>query len=199
MIFFRAFFLPALLVTLLSGCASLFQTPTKPTVERAAPFDVLGRVSVSYDGRAFSANVRWVHLADVDEMWLMTPTGQALAKLREDAAGAVLTGADKSQYRAAHVEALTQRALGWELPMSRLQHWLRGVPAPVVPAEIVERDAAGKIRQLKQDGWRITYDYYPPAENEGLPRRMELTGATQTMRLVIDTWRREAPDTPALQ
>jgi outer membrane lipoprotein LolB len=192
---FPALVLAALLG--LGGCASLPQTPAAP---RAAPFEVLGRVLVSYDGRAFTAHVRWLHAADTDEIWLMTPTGQALAYLHEDSAGALITSADQTQYRASRVEALTKRALGWELPMTRLQYWVRGVPAPVippdVPAEIGERDAAGRIRHLAQDGWRISYEHYPPAQNDGLPRRLELAGATQTLRLVIDTWRGEV-DKPA--
>jgi outer membrane lipoprotein LolB len=184
MSFVRAFFLPAVLLGL-GGCASLQpQTPT-----------ALGRVLVSYEGRAFTANVRWLHAPDADEIWLMTPTGQALAHLQQDATGAVITSADQTQYRAARVEALTRRALGWELPMARLQYWVRGVPAPAippeVPADIRERDTAGRIRQLAQDGWRISYEHYPPTQNEGLPRRLDLAGATQTMRLVIDTWRGE--------
>ena len=178
-----------------SGCASV--PSTSQAVARAAPFDVLGRVLVSYERQVFTANVRWVHAADADELWLMTPTGQALAHMREDAQGATLTTADQTQYRAARVESLTQRALGWALPMARLQYWLRGAPVPDGPAEITERDAAGKIKRLAQDGWRINYDYYPATENDGLPRRIELVGAAQTMRLVIDTWRRDTPEAPA--
>ena len=197
MIVFRSRFLPALLVVValgLSACASV--QPLPQIAGRAAPFDVLGRVLVQYEGKAFSAKVRWMHAQDADEIWLMTPTGQALAQMREDAEGATLTGADKSHYRASRVEALTKQGLGWELPMARLQHWIRGVPVPNSPAEINGRDAAGKIRQLAQDGWKITYEYYPPAENEGMPRRMEVVGATQTLRLVIDTWRSAGADSP---
>lgn len=190
----KAYLLPALwwVLLVIGGCASVAPRPSV----RAAPFDVLGRVLVSYEGRSFSASVRWMHAADADEIWLMTPTGQALAHLREDGEGATLTSADKSQYRAANVETLTRRALGWELPMTRLQHWLRGAPAPdsAAPAAITERDAAGKIRQFSQDDWRISYDYFLPADNGGLPRRLELEGATQKIRLVIDSWRREAQD-----
>ncbi len=175
----------------LAGCASVQPVPEK--AGRAAPFDVLGRVLVHYDGRAFSANVRWLHGADADELFLMTPTGQVLAQLREDAEGAVFTSADKKEYRGARAESLTKQALGWELPLARMQHWVRGVPVPNYPAVIDERDAAGKIRQLTQDGWQITYEYYAAAENDGLPRRMEVVGEKQTMRLVIDTWRKETP------
>jgi outer membrane biogenesis lipoprotein LolB len=73
--------------------------------------------------------------------------------------------------------------------MTQLQYWLRGVPVPEVPAQIGERDGAGNIRQLEQDGWRVSYDYYPPGQMQGLPRRVDLAGASQTMRMVIDTWR----------
>ena len=189
----KAAYLPVLLGVLLavSGCASL--SPGPQNVERSAPFDVLGRVLVSTPGNAFTANVRWVHAADADEIWLMTPTGQVLAQMREDAEGATLTTAERKQYRAARIESLTQQALGWALPMSRLQHWLRGSPVPNIPAEIAQRDAAGRVRLLVQDGWRISYEYYPAKENDGLPRRVEAAGAAQTLRLVIDTWRRDTP------
>jgi len=112
------------LLLVLSGCASLsglLSSPREPAA-RAAPFDILGRVLVSYDGRAFTANVRWLHTADSDDLWLMTPTGQALAYLREDSAGATLTSADQTQYRATQIESLSKRALGWELPIRRLMH-----------------------------------------------------------------------------
>lgn len=189
----RAWWLPAVLALLLgmSGCAGML--PAAPPVPRAAPFELLGRVLVNYDGRAFSSHVRWRHAQDMDEIWLTTPTGQALAHLREDEAGAVITAVDQTQYRAARVEALTRRALGWELPMMHLQYWVRGVPAPAMPpaapADVLGREADGRIRQLAQDGWRISYEHYAPTHNDGLPRRLELVGAAQTMRLVIDTWR----------
>lgn len=189
--FFAVWAIPAAALLALGGCASVQPVPEK--AGRAAPFDVLGRVLVHFEGNAVSANVRWLHAQDRDEIWLMTPTGQALAHLREDTNGAVLTGADKSQYSAARAEALTKQGLGWEFPMARLQHWIRGVPMPNTPFETTGRDADGKYRTIAQDGWKITYDYYAAAENDGLPRRMEVAGAGQTLRLVIDTWRKETP------
>jgi outer membrane biogenesis lipoprotein LolB len=64
---------------------------------------------------------------------------------------------------------------------------------PNTPFETPERGEGGKPRVLMQDGWKITYDYYPAAENDGLPRRMEVVSEAQTLRLVIDTWRKDAP------
>lgn len=176
------------LAALLGGCAIFAPRDAGP---RAAPFDVLGRVLVSYNGRSFSSSVRWQHAADFDELWMMTPTGQTLAHLREDHTGATLTGADQTKYHGAHVEALTQQGLGWEFPLMRLQYWVRGNAVPNAATEAVERDSAGRITRMTQAGWRIGYEYTSAPEYEGLPRRVEMSSAAQTIRLVIDGWRRE--------
>ena len=177
------------ILSLLSACAVLAPQDAGP---RSAPFDVLGRVLVGYDGKSFSSHVRWWHGADYDEIWLMTPTGQTLAHLREDRMGATITGTDQSQYRGTRVESLTKQALGWEFPLARLQHWLRGMPAPDIAADIAARDGTGRITRMTQDGWRVSAAYATTPEQEGLPRRIEITGTAQNIRLVIDSWRRES-------
>lgn len=179
--------LPALL---LSACAALAPEPRVPA---AAPFDLLGRVLVSYDGRAFSSNVRWQHTAQGDEIWLMSPAGQTLAHIIHAGDGAVLTAADQQQYRAGSVESLTRRALGWELPLDRLQHWVRGQVAPGSAPDALERDAGQRPAVLVQDGWRIAYVNYPPEQHDGLPRRLDLASGAQSIRLVIDDWRSTSP------
>jgi outer membrane lipoprotein LolB len=184
--------LAAALLSVAAGCATLTEAP-----RRAEPFEFMGRVLVHSGGAAFSANTRWVHAADSDELWLLTPTGQAVAQMREDATGATVTGADQVVYRGARVESLSKRALGWELPLGRMQYWVRGAPAPDAPADIKERDVAGKVRVMLQAGWTVSYEYYPADKFGGLPRRMEIVGTSQsgvaqTFRLVIDTWGRDA-------
>ena len=172
-------------VAALFGCAAL--PPAGETLPQAAAFDLVGRVAVTYDGRAFSSGVRWQHLPERDEIWLLTPTGQALAQITADASGATLTGTDQNQHHAGDVERLTRRALGWELPLARLTWWVRGEPAPGVPAEDALRDEQGRLVRLRQDGWNITF-VRPPAP-DGLPRRLDVVRDGHQIRLLIDNWR----------
>lgn len=174
-----------------AACATLVPDGGPPRAPES--FDLSGRVLVSYEGRAFSSNLRWQHLPERDEIWLLTPLGQALGHIASDADGATFTGADRKQYRGAGVEGLTRQALGWELPLTRLQYWVRGEVAPDTTPQGVERDDAGRLTRLAQNEWQISIAHYPPDENGGLPRRLELRrGADQTIRLVIDAWRRES-------
>ena len=155
----------------------------------AAPFDLSGRVLVSYDGRAFSSSLRWQHAPGRDEIWLLSPLGQTLAHIAADGDGAILTAADQRQYRAAGIERITRDALGWELPVAGLKYWVRGDVAPGTAPGAVVRDDDQRIVQLEQDGWRVALTYFPRLEYEGLPRRLELAGGSHQIRLVIDTWR----------
>lgn len=189
----------ALLVTaVLAGCAAL--EPSRPVLPRAPAFDLVGRVAVTHDGRPFSSGVRWQHAAERDEIWLLSPLGQAVAHIVCDAEGAVFTGADRRQSSARDVETLTRRALGWELPVARLAWWVRGgIAADGVIAEF-DRDPQGRLLRLRQDGWDIVFVYRSEEGVDSLPRRLELKSESQTIRLVIDDWRTESagpdPATP---
>jgi outer membrane lipoprotein LolB len=178
--------------TLLAACAML--QPEQPT-ERARAFDLMGRVAVNHEGRAFSGGVRWEHTAERDEVWLLTPVGQALAHIVGDAKGATYTGADRSRHTARDISSLTRRALGWELPIEHLSWWVQGAIAPAAVIQHVERDEHGRLVTLTQEGWRIAYAHYPPAEHGGRPRRLDIASGGQEIRLVIDSWR-QAGETP---
>ena len=179
----------ALAALLLAACAGLSPVERAP----AATFDIIGRVLVSGDSRAFSSNLRWQHDAGRDELWLLTPLGQILAHISSEAAGATLITADRQEFRDRSAAALTQRALGWTLPLAELRHWIMGVPAPLLPAQAVQRDATGRLDRLEQSGWALSMDYDAA---QSLPRRLELRRDGQLIRLVVDQ-RREAPgDTP---
>ena len=177
---------------LLGGCAAL--TPAPPPAPAPA-FDLMGRVAVTFDGRAFSSGMRWQHTRERDDLWLLTPAGQALAHIVGDADGAVYTGADRSQRRAADIASLIRNALGWEMPVTYLAWWVQGQPAPGAAVQAVERDTLGRLAVLAQDGWRIAYVYESQDARANRVRRLELAGESHLIRLVIDGWRRagEAP------
>ncbi|MDP1538241.1 MAG: lipoprotein insertase outer membrane protein LolB [Burkholderiales bacterium] len=175
---------------LCAGCTVFTAGERAPS---ATPFDILGRVLASNDGRAFSANFRWRYTVAESEIWLMSPAGQTLAHIAADAAGATLTTADQQEYRALSVENLTRRALGWPLPLAQLQHWIHGEVIPGGAIAAVARDAKGRLSLLEQEGWSIRYAYPEPADGTPLPRRLDMLQAGQRLLMVIDEWRQQSP------
>ena len=177
-------FAALVLAALLAACAAIPRAPRDPQ-----PFDLLGRVAVTYSGGAVSANLRWEHALEQDQIWLMTPTGQTLAFIVDSPQGATLTRADQQRYTADSVEALTRQALGWSLPLSLLQYWVRGEPAPGTPVTATERGPDGKLIALTQNDWRANLTYYTEGELTGKVRRIDLVDGPNQIRLVVDTWR----------
>jgi outer membrane lipoprotein LolB len=186
-------FVAAAASIVLSACAML--APSDRPDQRAAAFDLVGRVAVTFDGRNFTSGLRWQHAVDSDEVWLMTPTGQALAHILADDEKATLTGSDRQTHTAADVEALTRRALGWELPLTRLAWWVRGETVPGSEPQAPVRDQQGRLVRFAQDGWNITLAHAAETGARGLPQRVELARGSHQIRLVIDSWRSgaEAP------
>jgi len=171
----------------LAACATApTSTPTvapEPAVD--APFDVSGRLSAKRGSEGAVASFDWTHAPGRDVIALATPMGTTLAQLTRDADGATLTRPDRPPERAPDVATLSDRVLAMPLPVERLAWWIRGVPHPG-SAHAIERDAAGRVGVLRQDGWSIVYAY---GESAPRPRVVVATYPDLEVRVVLDAWR----------
>jgi len=156
--------------------------------EAVESFQLSGRIAVKYDGQGFSGALRWAHDARHDEVFLLSPLGQGVARIERTSNGVTLTTSDEKIYRADNVEALTLEVLGWRLPLHGLEHWVRGRAAPESAAHR-DLDAGGQFSRLTQDGWRVDYQRYQTVQGVSLPAKLEITyGDDLEVRLVIDRW-----------
>jgi outer membrane lipoprotein LolB len=174
------------LLMLLGGCASLPKEPVaRPAQIEAAAFALNGRIAIRHNGTRHSAGLHWAHRMQSDELLLLGPLGQTAARVYRDAQGALLEDGDK-QYRAADVESLMQQVLGWQLPLAGLHQWLLGRAAD--GDAYIERDGAGRISLLRQDGWEVRYLRYEGDLADSLPSRLQLTRGELQVQLLVDEW-----------
>ena len=163
---------------LIAACAHVeLQAPT--TVE----FDLLGRIAARYGKDAFTGNLQWRHATTGDEMLITTPMGQGVARIVRQGDAVQLTTADGKDYRAPDAESLTERTLGFRLPLEGLADWVQGRASPGAPAR-VEKTSEGKLRMLEQRGWTVEYQRY---EGER-PSLLRLAYQGVELRLAITQW-----------
>ena len=148
-------------------------------------FELTGRIAVSYRDDAGSGYIRWRHGPRSDEMLLTSPLGQGIARLVRAGEEITLTTQQGQEFRAADAEALTEQVLGFRLPLAGLADWVRARPAPSPAPTLERRDAAARLAELEQSGWRIEYQEYEGA----LPARLRLTFPGLELRLAISSWR----------
>jgi outer membrane lipoprotein LolB len=174
-----------LLSLLLSACATTPVVVQRPTAADA-PFVINGRIAIIQPERRDSAGLRWTHDAASDEVLLLAPLGQAVARITSDARGVMLE-ADGETHLAADAETLTQALLGWQLPLSGLRYWVAALPAPGGEFRS-EQDAQGRLSVLYQQGWTIRYTRYAGDARDALPLRLSLQRAGMEVRVLIDEW-----------
>lgn len=176
------------LVLFIAGCSSVpnGQLLLRPPSAEQNPFVLNGRISVKHDGERTSANIRWVHHAENDDILLLAPLGYTVARIQSGKHLVTLDTADK-HYTAHSTEELTQNVLGWDLPLAGLRYWVLALPAPDGKA-IIEQDAHGQISSIQQEGWEIHYTRYAAPNPDSLPLRIAAQRDGLELQLVIDQW-----------
>ena len=176
-----------LFAILLAGCATLPPPGALPPPAPPDAFELTGRVGVQHAEQGFTGALRWSHAPGQDELWLLSPLGQAVARVTASAGEVTLVTSDRQTWRAADASALTREALGWELPLDGLRYWVVGFPQPDRPAE-VRRDEAGRVQRLRQDGWSIEYTAWDAVAGRALPRTLYAARDGLEIRLTVDSW-----------
>ena len=152
------------LVLFLCACAQVQLQPPQQV-----QFDLLGRIAARYRDDGFTGNVNWRHAAGGDEMLITTPLGQGVARIVRQGDAVVLTTAEGKEFRAADSESLTERVLGFRLPIEGLAETVQGKPSP----------------SLEGRGWKVEYQEY---DAQRRPTRLRLTNAGAEVRLAIHQW-----------
>lgn len=172
-------------LALLSGCASA-PAPVALHDMPVPGFTLNGRVAVRHKDNGFSGNLYWKHEAGKDELRLLSPLGQTVAEIRRDAIGATLE-ASGVRHAADNAADLTEKVLGWRLPLENMPFWAQGRASPENGATIT-RDEPGNIVRLSQQGWEIEYRDYRLQAGFALPYRLLMRGADMELKLAVDEW-----------
>jgi outer membrane lipoprotein LolB len=156
------------LVLLAAFAAACAQVEIKPP-EGDLDFSLAGRIAVRSGGEAFTGHIAWRHAQGGDEILLSTPTGQGVAQILRQGDAVLLKTSEGKEYRAVDSESLTERVLGFRLPIEGLAETVQGKPSPV----------------LENRGWKIEYQDY---DEQKRPTRLRLTNAGAEVRLAIHQW-----------
>jgi len=154
-----------LLAAFLAACAQVELKPPEGPLE----FSLAGRIAARSGKEAFTGNIAWRHARGGDEMLITTPTGQGVAQIIRQGDAVVLKTSEPREYRAADSEELTERVLGFRLPIEGLAETVQGKPSP----------------SLEGRGWKVEYQEF---DAQRRPTRLRLTNAGAEVRLAIHQW-----------
>ena len=157
-----------------------------------ADWSFAGRVAVNANGKGGSGRIDWQQTGAGYLVALSAPVTRQSWRLGGDlqTGGARLDGLEGGPREGADADRLLREATGWDIPVASMVHWARGVADPSAPADDVEYDPQGRLRTLSQQGWRVDYLDWFPAEGAQpvMPRRMEARRQGATVKVAVDQW-----------
>lgn len=174
-----------LVIAVAAGCA------TTPGFERRLRGETIeGRLSLRYTDLATrkddGSSGRFVWTADgrAVELSILDPLGQTVALVRSSPDASSITFRDGRRVDGGTPEELTERALGWTVPLRGLGAWLDGRADPARPS------STGPDGRLSQDGWTVGFERDDGVAADAPPRRIDLRfpgpPARIELRLVVD-------------
>lgn len=145
-------------------------------------FDATGRLGVKIEEKGSYANFDWTRQNGVETIDVNTPLGNTVGQLCKDAQGVLALDANGKLYTADTASELSERLLGYDLPLEHLGVWTNGEWVRDVPYSLTADD------KLKQLGWTISREL----NDDGLTRILLLENSKLSIRMVFTNTNRTA-------
>lgn len=191
----RALALGCLLV-FLGGCATTSRPPTEAgdrAAWQARRANLLALSGWTMQARAgsgglfgWSGNLRWVQLGDRFDISVSGPLGAGAMRI-VGTPERLRIRKDGKTYVTSQPDAFFRQQLKLTFPVAGLRYWALGVPEPGVPASVAV-DAQGRVTQISQSGWTLTYDDYRQVGEYQLPGRLSGVKDDTRIKLVVHEW-----------
>lgn len=194
---FLLIYITLVFVGTLTGCASLgIPNGAAPNATRQ-PYQehisLSGRIQVQYQQddkeQILPANFEWQQNASETNITLLSPLGQIVASIKQDAAGATLRQAKQPDRFATDVDTLLTDALGWSLPIIGLRDWLQGY-TQAQRGSLVAIPAINS-HEISIDGWKLRFVSWQDNAGRSSPKRIDMQRYTSqagevSVRIIIE-------------
>jgi outer membrane lipoprotein LolB len=180
---------------LLGACSSLRDS-----------WEIHARSAIFVNEEVYQVGINWQREQNRFILVLEAPLGQGVFRVESypangSSAPVMLTLPDGQRYFNESAEALLLEVLGWSIPVSGLEWWIKGLPLGTADYSFDLR-GDGRLKSLLQNDWKINYlDYFDrQSPAQGLPRKMYLKHQDLALKIVIERWHQyETPvDIPVL-
>jgi len=150
-------------------------------------WELVGRFSLVTESEAWSGRIYWRQLQNRFLIQFSAPSGQGAIQLSGNNDGVEMLLANGETYQAKDADSLLRQETTWDLPVSRIWFWIRGVPVPQL-AYRTQSDDQGQISELVQDQWRVEYADYQQYGSYHFPRKILIKNKDTKVRVIVSSW-----------
>lgn len=185
----------------LAGCTTLPDGPDQQVslpaqlnaLKQVNDWKIQGKMALRDEQQAVSANLLWKARPDDMQFRLTNTLGITLVNLK-DQQGMVTLEADDQTYHDTNASALIARVTGWQVPVTQLLSWVKGLPGPTDQYTLNDKGLLQTLTPGDCAGcghWQVSYTHYGKVNDSWLPYALTLTRADQPntfIKIRIDRW-----------
>ena len=174
----------------IAGSPEAHQAQREAGLATRTQWSLQGRVALSNGRDGGSGRIDWSQDAARYAVSLSAPITRQSWRLSGDGQGAQLEGLEGGTRFGADPAELLREATRWEIPVTALSSWVRGLRASGDhgPARVQFGDD-GRLSRIEQGGWTIDYSgWQGGTAGVELPSRLNARRGDASVRLVIDSW-----------
>ncbi len=134
-----------------------------------------------------TANLKWQQRKKEYSLLLYGPLGADAIKISGQPGHVSLETADGKKFNASTPELLLAQQTGWQLPVSDLYYWVRGLPAKGSPANM-QFDSYHHLIRLNQAGWTVDFLRYSAVNQIDVPTKMILENWRINVKIIVNQW-----------
>lgn len=189
----------AAIVFLISSCSTI--TPETPTPQQQKltwqtrqqilaqiqSWRLNGKIAVRTAQDSGSASINWQQRGKNFDIALLGPLGAGGMNLSGQPGNVRLKAADGNQFSASSAEELLSKQWGFNLPVSSLRYWVRGLPVPGASHQD-KFDQYHRLESFSQQGFRISYLAYTRTSKIDLPAKMVISSPALTTKIIVYKW-----------
>jgi outer membrane lipoprotein LolB len=184
----------------LTGCSTLSSSPPSANnqnvkwqerqqeLNHLTSWTINGAAAIRTPKDSISASLQWQQTGQKYTISLFGPLGTSGVTLTGAPGKVVLETADGKKITAASPEELISSQSGWNLPVSDLFYWIRGLPAPTTIPQQTKFDNYHHLTEITQAGWQIHYLRYTSVNNIDLPNKIFIEQPTLNIKIIINQW-----------
>lgn len=178
----------------LAACSSIDTNPPTQTIswevhqgeiKRINSWEISGKIGIVTAKNSNSASLKWIQKNDTYQIDIRGPLGQGGASISGLPGKVTVDIAGEGTFEGPHPEYILYQQLGWDLPISDIYWWIRGLPAPDKAFQHSLEN--NRLKVLQQNGWTVNYLRYND-RSPALPSKLKLTHNGLKIVLVVNNW-----------
>lgn len=170
------------------AAAEASQIEREGRLQQRGDWSLAGRIAVSNQGKGGSGRIEWRQAGPGFEVSLSAPVTRQSWRVTGDGTVARLEGLEGGVRSGSDARLLLLEATGWDIPVTALADWVRGLRAAELGPGTVIFGLDMRPARIEQGGWAIDYEWPAERAADALPARLDARRGDAQVRLIIDQW-----------